>query len=481
MRGQLGKNLFVALFILNFGSYLLLAQNVGIGEPSPSAKFHIRTSGNYAFPILKVDTTGATIPHLVVIPSGNVGIGITNPSAKLHINVTDTTVDPIIVEAPTVPPTLNFDYRVPITITENSGNTLLEYQVLIVVNTASLISAGKMQPDCDDIRFTDFSGAVALPYWIESGCNTANTYIWVKVPNIPASGTTTIYMYYGNPTATSQSSPSQTFIPDRIFLVTGRCTDGANCGYTDNHTEMDNIRASIGTGTYSIDGSGYVISIDHGINPYGGDDQFYMRYRFLFIPTTTSNYSFVINSDDGMEVTIFPLDGYGGGLSTGHPFGAHDVIANWYGSHGPTGGCGTGGTTGTRSLTAGQGYWFDVMQTEWFGGQLARLCVDNGTGLKTFTVADFPAQIFARRYTTPEPTTTLGTEEVISPAPAVDTVFYIQRLSGNVGIGISNPASKLAIKGLPTYPPDTSPSIGCICVTQRGNLWIDADGQCDCQ
>ncbi|MEM0481238.1 MAG: DUF2341 domain-containing protein, partial [Candidatus Aenigmatarchaeota archaeon] len=105
----------------------------------------------------------------------------------------------------------NFKYRIPITIKENSGKNLTDYQVLITLDTASLISAGKMKSDCGDIRFTDSDGTTLLNYWIESGCNSTNTRIWVKVPNIPASGTKIIYVYYGNPSATSLSNGDLVF------------------------------------------------------------------------------------------------------------------------------------------------------------------------------------------------------------------------------------------------------------------------------
>jgi flagellin-like protein len=45
-----------------------------------------------------------------------------------------------------------------------------------------------------------------LSHWIEPGTiNTASTKIWVRVPSIPA-GSSTIYMYYGNPSATSDGA-----------------------------------------------------------------------------------------------------------------------------------------------------------------------------------------------------------------------------------------------------------------------------------
>jgi len=104
-------------------------------------------------------------------------------------------------------------YRRPITIdnTQNS-NDLTDYQISVTVDTASLIQQGKMQADGDDIRFTDTDGTTLLPYWLEGPINDANTKIWVKVPSIPAQGTKVIYFYYGNPTASSESSIADTFI-----------------------------------------------------------------------------------------------------------------------------------------------------------------------------------------------------------------------------------------------------------------------------
>lgn len=52
---------------------------------------------------------------------------------------------------------------------------------------------------------------------------------------------------------------------------------------------------------------------------------------------------------------------------------------------------------------------------------------------------------------------------------------------GNVGIGTSDPLSKLAIKGLPSSAPDSSGIAGVVCVTNDGNLWLDSDGVSDCK
>jgi len=100
-------------------------------------------------------------------------------------------------------------YRKPVVInnTQNS-NSLTDFQVLVTIDTASLITAGKMRPDCGDMRFTDSDGVTLVNYWSESGINSSNTNVWIKVPFVPASSTITIYMYYGNPEATSMSNIS---------------------------------------------------------------------------------------------------------------------------------------------------------------------------------------------------------------------------------------------------------------------------------
>jgi len=83
------------------------------------------------------------------------------------------------------------------------------YQVAVLLDTHSLISAGKMRPDCGDARFTDSDKVSILPYWLESGCDTQAAVFWVKVPlsTFPK----TIYVYYGRQSASSQSSGDDTF------------------------------------------------------------------------------------------------------------------------------------------------------------------------------------------------------------------------------------------------------------------------------
>jgi len=106
---------------------------------------------------------------------------------------------------------MTFKYRRAIRITEQSGSDLTDYQVLIELNSTNF-DFSHAQTNGEDIRFTDAGGNL-LSYWIEKFDPVAEeAKIWVKVPSIPANSSVEIYMYYGNPSASSASDASATFI-----------------------------------------------------------------------------------------------------------------------------------------------------------------------------------------------------------------------------------------------------------------------------
>ncbi|MDW8404793.1 DUF2341 domain-containing protein [Chloroflexus sp.] len=100
-------------------------------------------------------------------------------------------------------------YSRPISVTNTTSAPLYNYPVLITLDTAALIANGKLRTDCGDLRFFDEAGLIN--YWLETGCNTATTRVWVKVPYIPV-GTRTIHVTYGNAFRASASNGSGTFL-----------------------------------------------------------------------------------------------------------------------------------------------------------------------------------------------------------------------------------------------------------------------------
>ncbi|HPP18631.1 MAG TPA: DUF2341 domain-containing protein [Candidatus Dojkabacteria bacterium] len=103
----------------------------------------------------------------------------------------------------------------------NKETQAINEEVLIEYDTKSLIDAGKLQNDCDDLRFVDSDDSTLLPYWIEGGCNSSQTQVWVRIPNLPESGKT-IYMYYGN-----ESAPNgqEEWTGDFLLLKDSACTN----------------------------------------------------------------------------------------------------------------------------------------------------------------------------------------------------------------------------------------------------------------
>jgi hypothetical protein len=113
------------------------------------------------------------------------------------------------------------------TITGSTDGALTNYPIEITVirgsgtSTGSTLYAPECRADFADIRFTASDGKTQLPYYLESvNGNTAKFY--VKIPSIPKSpGTTTIYVYWANPAATTTTSD-----PDARWIFYDDFEDG---------------------------------------------------------------------------------------------------------------------------------------------------------------------------------------------------------------------------------------------------------------
>lgn len=137
----------------------------------------------------------------------------------------------------------SYGYRKKMPLTNSSGSNQTDFQIQATIDTATLITAGKMQADCDDIRFTDISGKV-LPYWLEPGtCNTATTLVWFKASSIPTSGTD-VYFYYGNPSAATASQADQTFLREMSAATAAWPLDDTTS--TQSYSQVVNPTTAIG-------------------------------------------------------------------------------------------------------------------------------------------------------------------------------------------------------------------------------------------
>lgn len=106
-----------------------------------------------------------------------------------------------------------------LTIIGTTAGAQTNYQMKLTVYNSSgtdtpgtVYLRGNARSDFGDIRFTKSDGVTLLDYWIESYTPGVSAVVWVKVDSIPASpNTANIYLYYGNPWATSASNGSATF------------------------------------------------------------------------------------------------------------------------------------------------------------------------------------------------------------------------------------------------------------------------------
>lgn len=267
-----------------------------------------------------------------------------------------------------------WNYRRSITISNSTGSSQNNAFVRILnnYNLSSLISAGKLQSDLDDLRFTDSNNNL-LSYWIQDSTSTS-VDIWVSIPSFPASDTY-IWMYYGNSTAASGKTASlYSYTSSNQFIDDGNSfrIKFLNSGTFTSYFNITTDVFLVGGG-----GSGYTW---YGSTGAGGGGGGYTA-TIHNVNITNTSYSITIgvggNGTSGGTTTAFnnsAAGGAGGGSSSnggagGSGGGAHVSLGgvdganggNWLG--GPAyGGAGQGTTTrefgepsGTLYSTGGAG------------------------------------------------------------------------------------------------------------------------------
>jgi hypothetical protein len=101
--------------------------------------------------------------------------------------------------------------RRPITVTNPNAGELRDYQVRIALDAGNF-DFTQSQPGGHDLRMTDATGTKQLSFYVERFDAAAQQgVVWVKVPQVPANGETTLYLYSGNNAAESLSSGRRTF------------------------------------------------------------------------------------------------------------------------------------------------------------------------------------------------------------------------------------------------------------------------------
>ena len=101
----------------------------------------------------------------------------------------------------------SWDYKKEIQIDGIGDDIPNNYQLKLEVDYVT----DHMNSTFKDLRFTNSDENVSLDYWVEQNVSETNATVWVEVPIISNTTNTTVYMYYGNPTATSESNGANVF------------------------------------------------------------------------------------------------------------------------------------------------------------------------------------------------------------------------------------------------------------------------------
>lgn len=379
----------------------------------------------------------------VVDSSGNVGVGTASPSARLYVKTSDLASTPFYIEGQDNAFTglSGWFYRKPVVI-DNTVNSVSygNQQTFVSINTADIISAGKLQSNCADLRFTNTDGTTILPHWVEYGCNSAGTGVWVQIPTLPAGITKTIYMYYGNATATSTSNGAGVFTFFDDFP-----TNQARF----YNTEYPNW--AVQTGSWIIPSGNYLA------NYYGGDmitvnspsagigsavrakmtEAAAWKYARLLIGWQDANnyYAATLNSGGG-QLNIQKV--VGGTQTTLSNINASVAAGTWY-------------EVELRwiSSTAIEAQIWDVngnslgvaqgaISEGWTGGKFG---ASGSSGVSQARYENYMTLQYA-----PNLSSSIGAEES-SGAPQQLPFFVVKNQTGKVGIGETNPGAKLSVSG----------------------------------
>lgn len=208
--------------------------------------------------------------------------------------------------------------RKAVRITNPNSTTTLDAVVELTVAYDS-----DMQTDFEDLYFTDASGTTTINHFIASTTNSVSAEVWVEVPSLTANDITTVYMYYFNPTATSSSSSTLTFIAAddfednnlseysgsdlALFAVNGNNIYGGSYGLdgTDNSGKADSGGIARFDQTVS---QGETIRYMQYVDTNGGDDEVCTMFGVQSPVTGSNNYAVCLEQVAGTDFVALSQD-----------------------------------------------------------------------------------------------------------------------------------------------------------------------------
>ena len=236
----------------------------------------------------------------------------------------------------------SFAYYAPVSIYSGVTSNLTNFPARITLDTASLISAGKMNSSCKDLRIVNSSFGGLLDYEIENAtCDTAATAVWVRVPRTNGTQGYPAYIFYGN--LTTADAQNKAGVWNNNYSGVWHLSDLADSAQgntlTNNNARRTSGASGIPNTAYSFDGiTSYLYAADNNSLDMSGKITVTALVYPRALPAETSiaskggaascgNYDFYIH--DG-QVTLLSD---GGGCCNWAYGGANSIVYNNTWSH----------------------------------------------------------------------------------------------------------------------------------------------------
>jgi len=369
------------------------------------------------------------------------------------------TETPTVTPTPTVAPWWDYTWMYRRRIFLSPATTLGNYQVRVELGTAVMGNPyTHVNADGSDIRFTGGDGVTVQDYWIESWDNTGSSTLWVKVKD---SGTSAIHMYYGNASASGQSSGDNTFDffddfegaeidPAKWELTLGA---GATASIVDGALKLyatsgsDEWVEAIAKGKISFSRP-CALHIGIKTAAQDGSSDIMRPIQFLYDQATDDGWWL----EDGDNAGSKKYKKRIGGVSTS----IKDVSYSWGSSWHTLEAIMTGGTNDFYFDGA-----LDVTDTTDFVPASGVVRLRAGKYTSGGVSEKYFDNIFARKYASPEPSADIGSEETtpitVTPTPTVTPTETPTETPTMTPTETPTPTPTLTVT--PTMSPTPTPSV----------------------
>jgi len=300
---------------------------------------------------------------------------------------------------------INWRYRKQLTITGTTAGAQENYQIRVTVHigtgtdstTDVYIDSGKVKDNFGDVRWVTENN-VELDYWVEELVGGDYAVFWVEIPSIPASpNTTKVYMYYGNPNAVSKSNGDNTF--DFFDNFSGDSLDNNKWGATSGTVTVSDGWCEIVAGSITT-----AVNFPDTVYP-----KIEAKIQVVKHATGIGYWNVGTRILDNENTTFLKMANYSYEYNFLLYFDDND---HWYSGPYPTNGL-------IRLVTY---FDNDEIGIELSGAQTGSASTSHTTPLKQYKIklvgpynpddAEIEVDwIFVRKYTSPEPTCTWGSEE----------------------------------------------------------------------